>query len=284
MDLVCAIDLDTIVPCLFVSVLRRKKRVYDAHELFSEMKEVVTRPLVRRTWKIIESLTVPHFKKGYTVSIPIQKNLSEHYKINYPVILNAPLLEVRDKPIEKQNFIIYQGAVNEGRCFENLIPAFQWINCPLWILGDGNFLQKAKNLAATFKLEDKVIFKPKLLPEQLSQITGAAILGITIFENKGLSNYYSLANRFFDYIHAGIPQLCVNYPSYKQINDQVEVAVLIADLSATSIANAINELLAEPQKQKKLRENCQMARQIFNWQNEEIKLNNFYRSIFANER
>src|SRR5687767_1010559 len=39
MDLVCAIDLDTILPCYLVSRLRKKKRVYDAHELFCEMKE-----------------------------------------------------------------------------------------------------------------------------------------------------------------------------------------------------------------------------------------------------
>ncbi len=284
LDLICAIDLDTIVPCFLVSVLRGKKRVYDAHELFSEMKEVVTRPLVRWVWKHIEAFTVPHFKMGYTVNSPIQKILKQHYKINYQVILNTPLLKDPDKPIEKQNFIIYQGAVNEGRCFENLIPAFQWIDCPLWIFGDGNFLEKAKRLSRKYKVEDKVIFKSKLLPAQLREITGAATMGITIFENKGLSNYYSLANRFFDYIHAGIPQLCVDYPAYKEINDQFEVAVLLADLSAPAIAAAINGLLTDPQKRKKLSENCQLARRIFNWQNEEKKLNNFYHSIIANER
>src|SRR5690349_24793554 len=40
----CAIDLDTILPNYFASVIRRKKRVYDAHELFTEQKEIVTRP------------------------------------------------------------------------------------------------------------------------------------------------------------------------------------------------------------------------------------------------
>src|SRR3984957_16614593 len=45
MDGICAIDLDSILPCYFISKLRSIPRVYDAHELFCEMKEVVTRPL-----------------------------------------------------------------------------------------------------------------------------------------------------------------------------------------------------------------------------------------------
>ena len=48
MDAVCAIDLDTILPCLFVSKMRHIKRVYDAHEYFTELKEVRTRPYVQR--------------------------------------------------------------------------------------------------------------------------------------------------------------------------------------------------------------------------------------------
>ena len=68
MDAVCAIDLDTIIPCYFVSRLRDKLRIYDAHELFSEMKEVITRPRVRKMWLHIEKYYVPKFVHGYTVS------------------------------------------------------------------------------------------------------------------------------------------------------------------------------------------------------------------------
>src|SRR4051794_13883948 len=45
-DCYVAIDLDTIIPNYIASVFRRKRRVYDAHELFTELKEIVTRPLI----------------------------------------------------------------------------------------------------------------------------------------------------------------------------------------------------------------------------------------------
>src|SRR4030095_6377705 len=38
MDAICAIDLDTIIPCHTASVLKRIPRIYDAHELFTELK------------------------------------------------------------------------------------------------------------------------------------------------------------------------------------------------------------------------------------------------------
>src|SRR5688572_4416115 len=64
-DALCAIDLDTILPFYLVSKLKGLPRIYDAHELFCEMKEVVTRPLIYKAWKWVERLTVPHFKNGY---------------------------------------------------------------------------------------------------------------------------------------------------------------------------------------------------------------------------
>src|SRR5215216_6177139 len=67
-DAVCAIDLDTILPFYIISKLKRIPRVYDAHELFCEMKEVVTRLLVYKIWKRVEKLTVPNFTHGYTVN------------------------------------------------------------------------------------------------------------------------------------------------------------------------------------------------------------------------
>jgi hypothetical protein len=59
MDGICAIDLDTIVPCLWISRWKKIPRIYDAHELFTEMKEVITRPRVKIVWMRVERYAVP---------------------------------------------------------------------------------------------------------------------------------------------------------------------------------------------------------------------------------
>jgi glycosyltransferase involved in cell wall biosynthesis len=281
MDAICAIDLDTILPCFYVSKIRKIKRIYDAHELFCEMQEIVTRKKIYAVWKKIEKHTVPHFKLGYTVNQPIANEFEKMYNVRYEVIRNIALLrDIKPAPATEK-YILYQGAVNEGRSFETLIPAMKNVPCKLLICGDGNFLQKAKQLVKENQLEEKVIFKGKILPQELVQITQQAYAGVTLFEDTGMSNYYSLANRFFDYLHAGIPQLCVDYPVYREINEAYPFALLIKDISADNIAQQLNNLLENEVLYTSLQENCMKARQIFNWQEEEKKLLTFYKNIFS---
>ena len=277
MDALCAVDLDTILPVLVVSKLKGKERIYDAHELFCEMKEIVTRPRIYTIWKAIEKYAVPQFRLGYTVNEPIANEFKKMYNINYTVIRNIARLNTLH--LQKENYILYQGAVNEGRSFETLIPAMQHVHGVLIICGDGNYMQQAKALAEKYQLQNKVIFKGMCAPDLLATITAKAYIGITLFEHNGLSNYYSLANRFFDYIQHAVPQLCVNYPVYAAINDEIEVAVLINDLSAPSIANALNNMIADKANWQRLHDNCIKAAAIYNWENEEKKLVHFYKQI-----
>lgn len=280
-DCICAIDLDTILPCYFISILKKIKRVYDAHELFCEMKEIVTRPSIYNFWKKIEKFAVPKFTNGYTVNEPIANEFKEMYGVHYEVVRNIALLRPFIQQSKKEKFILYQGAVNEGRSFETLIPAMKDVDGKLIICGSGNFLEETQQLVRENKLENKVIFKGKIKPAELRTITQQAYIGITLFDDKGLSNYYSLANRFFDYLHAGIPQLCVNYPVYKLINDEHPVAVLVDDISAKNLAQQLNNLLQNKVLYKELEQNCLKVMQILNWQEEEKKLIKFYKELLA---
>lgn len=279
-DLICAIDLDTILPCHFVSKFKKVKKVYDAHELFCEMKEIVTRPGIYKIWKRIERLTVPTFDHGYTVNDLIRDEFKKMYGKDYEVIRSVPVLKQFTIPQKQEKYILYQGAVNEGRSFETIIPAFRQIKSRLIIVGDGNFMKQAKELVKKHQLTEKIVFTGKLPPDELFRYTSKAWIGLTIFENNGLSNYYSLANRFFDYIHAGVPQLCVEYPAYIDLNKRFGIAVLIKDLDSDNIAKKLNQMLNDETLYHELQKNCLKARDELNWQEEEKKLLDFYRNLF----
>lgn len=276
MDLVCAIDLDTIMPCYVVSRFKKIPRVYDAHELFCEMKEVVTRPGIYRLWKSVERFAIPRFPAGYTVSRQISAILNQEYGVSYPVIRNIARLKEPKLQTKKEKIILYQGAVNEGRYFEHLIPAMLWVKAPLHIYGDGNFMDQVKALIREHGLQHKVILKGKLHPEELQHITESAFIGITLFENTGQSNYFSLSNRFFDYIQAGLPQLCSDYPAYREIIDLYDIAVPITDHSPVNIAHELNNLLDNEVLHDRLQVNCLAAAKNLNWENEEKELLSFY--------
>lgn len=280
MDLVCAIDLDTILPCYLVARLRRKKKVYDAHELFCEMQEIVERPRIYRVWKWIERRTVPHFKTGYTVNQPIAGEFSRMYGVQYAVVRNVPFLRALHIPEKKEKYILYQGAVNEGRSFDTLIPAMQNVPARLLIAGDGNYMSQVRELIKKYGLEEKVILLGRVQPAALREITRQAWAGVTLFEDKGKSNYFSLANRYFDYLHAGIPQLCVDYPVYRELNNSGPIALLTRDLAPQSLAAGLNRLLNDSDLYNSLQANCIIKRNEMNWQEEEKTLLKIYHSLF----
>lgn len=276
----CAIDLDTIIPVYLTSTLKNKKRVYDAHELFTELNEVVSRPKVLKVWKAVEKFCVPKFKHGYTVNEFIKNYFTKNYGVNYAVIRNLPLhSESISTKTGTEKFIIYQGAVNKGRGFKQLIEAIQDVSTPLHIYGTGNEIENVKQWIKEFAVQEKVIVKGEVNPAELQQITPTAFCGITIFEPLGLNQIHSLANRFFDYMMAGIPQICVGYPEYKIINDEFGFAYLVNDIEPNTLAKALNNLVENDVLYKQLKQNAIYAQQHLNWQQEEKKLLNFWKSI-----
>ena len=279
-DALCAIDIDTILPVYYASKLKGTKRVYDAHEIFTDLKEVISRPAVHKMWTWIANHTVPHFKTGYTIGECYAEEFKKRYGVNYGIVRNATILKPLQIPEKKEHFILYQGWVNVGRCFEQLIPAMKYVNARLIVCGEGNFYQQSIALAKEHGVEDKVIFKGYVPPAQLSSYTIDAYVGITLFEDTSLSNRLSLANRFFDYMHYGVPQLCIKYPEYEKINAQYEVASLVADPMPETVAAALNKLLEDEAYYKRLQANCLKAREKYCWQQEEVSLLSIYKELF----
>ncbi len=281
-DAFCAIDLDTILPVYMASVIRNKRRVYDAHEIFTELKEVVTKPREKKIWEWIEHITVPRFEYRYTVGDYCALHFREKYGKHFDVVRNATILQPFTIPEKKEKFILFQGWVNEGRYFEELIPAMHRVNAPLIVCGEGNFFAQLKALVKEHKVENKVKLMGFIPPEQLKDYTAQATIGLSLFHPISKNNEYSLANRFFDYMHHAVPQLCMNFPEYRKVNNEFEIACLI-DLPVTtdSLVTALNKMLADEEYYNKLQQNCLAAREKYCWQNEEKTLLRIYEEVFA---
>jgi len=278
MDLICAVDLDTILPVYLVSSIKRIPRVYDAHEWFTEMKEVVSRPPIRWAWLALERWLVPKFPLGYTVSEPIAQYFKKTYGLDYALVRNMPLSRPWPVAEGKEGMILYQGAVNEGRCFEYLIPAMKTVQGTLHIYGDGNFMDQVKKLVATHQLEKKIFLLGRLKPAELARITPQARVGITLFEPHGLSNFHSLANRFFDYVQAGVPQVCSDFPTYQSLNNEYLVAFLI-EPGVERISAALNNLLENAVLYQQMRSACMEAARTWTWEQESKSLISLYKNL-----
>ncbi|MEO6168569.1 MAG: glycosyltransferase [Chitinophagales bacterium] len=281
-DVAGGIDLDTILPCYFISKLKGKKCVYDAHELFTEVPEVIRRPFTQSIWRWVEKYAIHRIKNCYTVSEGLANYFQQRYACKFEVVRNVPLLEEsfsNGRSDKRERFIFYQGALNEGRGLEHLITAIQSVPMKLKLAGEGDLSVQLRNLVEESRLTEKVEFLGRKLPDELKYFTRESFIGVNLLENKGLSYYYSLANKFFDYVHAGIPVITMNFPEYVHLNQQYNVAVLVNDLQTDTLVNAITQLSDNKDAYFRLQENCFRARHEWNWQKEEQKLISFYQSL-----
>ena len=275
-DIYGAVDLDTIVPCFKAAWLKGKKKTFDAHEYFEEVPEVAHRPFTKAVWKLVGRFFVPSANLALTVSESLVQQFQNLYGIRFELIRNVPWKSQEPLKNFPGDYLLYQGALNEGRGLEQLLEAMQSIEMRLKIAGEGDLSAALRKKAAELNLRDKVEFLGFLAPDKLEALTANAWLGLNLLEGKGLNYQYSLANKFFDYINHGVPSLNRNFTEYSKINEQYKVGILLKELSAQEIIDAVRLLKTNPALYEELRNNCLAAREEFNWEKEERKLLNLY--------
>ena len=158
------------------------------------------------------------------------------------------------------------------------------LNLKLKLAGDGDIKPELINLVKDLKLEAKVEFLGKIEPKNLKEITRNSFIGINLLENLSLNYYYSLANKFFDYIQAQKPSLNMNFPEYATIIKEHPVGLLLDDLAPEMIVSSIQNLIDHPNLYDKLQDNCLKAREVFVWEKEALKLTAFYEQVFRSDQ
>lgn len=268
-DAVGVVDTDTLAAGTLASLLKNKKRVFDAHEYFTEVPEVVNRRWVRAFWAGVERLFLPFYRHAYTVGPALAHIFTQKHDISFHVVRNVPVQLPPPPPfISDTKILLYQGALNEGRGIEAAIAAMRLLpdGFELHLAGEGDLSDTLREMARD--LGDKVRFLGYLRPDDLRVRTRMAWLGINLLENKGQSYYFSLANKFFDYVQARVPVLTMNFPEYAALNQEFPVAILLNDLSPDLIAETIKHLAEDEPTRKKLISACDAAASVWNWEQE----------------
>lgn len=279
-DAICAIDLDTIMPAWAVARIKGKKLGFDAHEYFQEVPEVVDRDGVKQFWERIAAFAIPKTDFRYTVSASLAREFRKLYGVDFDVIRNLPLYQHIEASSDEAPFLLYQGALNAGRGLETLIRSAANLPVQVKIAGEGDLSKSLRKLASDLGLEDKVEFLGYLKPDELKSITPKAFLGYNLFENKGLSYFYSLNNKFFDYTMAGVPCLSPDFPEYSLLRKEYKIGV-IAKLTEEDIYDKVESLLVDPVRYSILKSNAFKAAETLNWQEEEKILLNIYKVHLA---
>lgn len=272
-DMLLSNDLDTLLPNYIVGLLQNKRLIYDSHELFPEVPELVNRPFAKNFWLSLERKILPKLKNTYTVCDSIANFYDTKYNTNFKTIVNLPSkkeiitssfpFNYKDKKI-----ILYQGVVNIGRGLELIISTMPFLkNCILVIIGDGDIFEIMKKKVIKKKLHHKIYFLGKINPIKLHQLTPLANLGISIEEDLGLNYRFALPNKIFDYIQAEVPILISNLPEMKKVVINYKVGEIVYQREPRKLANQIEQIL-----EKDFTKELKNAKEKLIWEHQETKL------------
>lgn len=289
-DILVTNDLDTLLPNFIISRLKKSVLFYDSHEYFTEVPELVARPHIRNFWLSIEKFVFPKLKNVFTVNESIASIYTEKYKVPVSVVRNLPFRSVskfssvtRDGlglPIDKKIFLFQGAGINIDRGAEEAIEAIaKTENAALLFIGGGDVLSQLKEKVKAMKIADKVFFLPKQPMEILYQYTSLADFGLTLDKDTNLNYRFSLPNKLFDYIQAGLPVLASDLPEVRKIIDQYKIGKIAPSTSVTDIVATMKQMISDDHQFVLWKENLKIAASELCWENEEKKLLQIFKDV-----
>jgi glycosyltransferase involved in cell wall biosynthesis len=285
-DVLLSNDLDTLLANYLVSVIRNKPLVYDSHEYFTGVPELQQRKTVRKIWERIEGYIFPKLTHVYTVNDSIAALYAEQYRKEIKVVRNVPLYQERKEmgsTITGKKILIYQGSgINVNRGAEELVFAMRYLDPEefnLWIVGGGDVFDSLKALAAAQQVSDRITFIDKVPFQKLQEITSKAHLGLSFDKPTNLNYLYSLPNKIFDYLHAGLPILTSRLPEISAVQEKFNVGHFIDHHEPEHVAERIRFMFEDSSRYQQWKLNTRGAARAYCWQNEEQTILGIFREI-----
>ena len=273
-NLIC-VDLDTALVSLFFNN-RKKGMIIDLHEYFEEVPELENRNFTKSIWSSIGRLTIKKFHLHYTVNETLANIFSKKYNQDFKYVRNIPAKRMLKKKTKSKDVLslVYLGVLNPGRGLHLICESVLKLEgVLLHLVGDGplNF-----ELRKRYEDEDSIIFHGHMDEMGSDRILEECHLGLNLLDSKSKSYFFSLGNKFFQYINAGLPVITMNFPEYKDIIHQYPCGLLLDDLDSHTFVNTIRNIQLKPSIIDEMSEECIKVQAHYNWTNEREKLEQIY--------
>ena len=238
--------------------------VYDAHDLWlgrpRRERGHVYFALNQLLYRIVEGLLVPRAAVTITVSEPIVRHLRRRYRLrrvelvpNYPEPGSAGARSELRSLVgggsigHRGAVVLYLGGLMAGRGLEQLVGAIGLApSTELAILGDGPLAPDLLRRAAGVGAADRVHLLAPVAPEEVTAYAASADVGVSPIVPSCLNYRYSLPNKLFQYMAAGIPVVASDLPQVREVVDGARCGVVVDTTRPSAIARAIEQLASDP--------------------------------------
>jgi len=286
-DVLVANDLDTLLANYLVSRIRKVTLIYDSHEYFTGVPEIQNRPFVRKVWQTIERWIFPKLEHIYTVNQSIARIYEKKYNVNVGIVRNVSYKWNRSGncsrtrlglPADRFIVILQGSGINIDRGAEEAVLSMQYLdNTILMIIGDGDIVSNLKQMVSEQGLQSKVMFMEKVPHNILMNFTCAADVGITLDKDTNLNYKYSLPNKLFDYIQAGVPVLASKIVEVENIIKSYNIGDIIDNHNPEHVASKLMNMFSDMDRMQLWKKNLHIAGEELCWENEQGRIIEIFR-------
>jgi glycosyltransferase involved in cell wall biosynthesis len=261
-DVYQANDVDTLLVAWLASRLRRARLVYDSHELWLGSPKYLRE--MSALGRLRDRLTERALVYAADAVIHVTPGRAEVMQEMYPRIRKMHIVENCPEVTEKLTsdrlretsgapagaaLVLYQGILANERGLENLLEAARELrgeNLRIVLVGHDCTGGRLPAMATATDLAGIVTLLPPVKSEELPLLTAGADMGLILFQNTCLNHYYSLPNKLYEYMMAGIPVIASDLPEIARVVRDNGCGILVDPEDPASIALGIRDLLSRP--------------------------------------
>jgi glycosyltransferase involved in cell wall biosynthesis len=262
--------------------------VYDSHELATERSRMTRWGRWRAGRQ--ERRGLPHTDERIWTTRTRAEYIVRRYGIPFPTLIhNVPeRMEVKQGwdlrerlgiPADRR-ILLYQGSIQEFRGVEESIDAVTLLErCVLVVIGYGYHRPALEEMVRRRGLQDRVYFFGPIPNDELLYYTASADVGLCVIRGQSLSYRWSMPNKLFEYMMAGIPIVASDFEEMGRVVREEGVGTVCDPDDPQSIAAAVRAIVDDPAAEAHFRAATRVAIGKYNWDEEEKKLLALYRRL-----
>jgi glycosyltransferase involved in cell wall biosynthesis len=306
-DVIHGHDLEMLLPAGALAARLAVPHVHDDHEVGLEKlpqltpewlagpkrraTDLATRYLVYRG-RIVERRWIPRAAAVITVSEMCGRILRDRYAVDPVILRNLPVRS--DLPADPRlreraglpasiRVALYQGSITAACAPEACIAAAARFP-PGWaliFLGTTWMRPRLEAQVRAAGLENRVRFLDPVPPAELPGFTRAADLGLTPQRILNEAERCGLANKLFEYLHAGLLVITTEGTAQANLVREADAGIVVGEPTASALADAVYALAALPEEERRRRGERlrDLARQRLCWEVEANKLTALYERV-----